>query len=155
MNLDPPYALWSIWHQSSTLQHWFVYTLGVLCLYAGFCVVSTISRLSSIKHLGISDPIARRTVIALRNRCATLRYAIVAEFYLFGIVLFMAFQFVGQFIMGNDIQAKILAQFVLDSAFATNGVRRLARPPFGSIIWLNHLSPLGSADTPTGPSRNG
>jgi len=82
--------------------------------------VSTISRLSSIKHLGISDPIARRTVIALRNRCATLRYAIVAEFYLFGIILFMAFQFVGQFIMGNDIQAKILAQFVLDSAFATN-----------------------------------
>jgi len=55
----------------------------------------------------------------LRNRCSSLRSVIVAEFYLFGIVLFMAFQFVGQFIMGGSIE-KILGQFVLDAAFATN-----------------------------------
>jgi len=120
MNLDPPYALWSIWHQSSTLWHWLVYTLCALCLYAGFCVVSTISRLRSIKHLAVGDPSARRTVVVLRNRCATLRYAIFAEFYLFGIVLFMAFQFVGQFIMGDNVQRQLIGQFVLDSAFATN-----------------------------------
>ena len=118
--LDPPYALWSIWHQLSTLQHWLVYTLCVLCLYAGFCVVSTISRLHSIKHLGMDAPAARRTVVVLRNRCANLRYAILAEFYLFGIVLFMAFQFVAHFILGNDAQGQIIGTFVLDSAFATN-----------------------------------
>ena len=120
MNLDPPYALWSIWHQSSTLWHLLIYALCALCLYAGFCVVSTISRLRSVKHLGKSDPAAQRTVVVLRNRCATLRYAIFAEFYLFGIVLFMSFQFVGQFIMGSNVEGKILAQFVLDSALATN-----------------------------------
>src|ERR1700734_3973315 len=120
MNLDPPYALWSIWHQSSTLWHSLVYTLFALCLYAGFCVVSTISRLRSIKHLGVSDPVARRTIVVLRNRCATLRYAIFAEFCLFGVVLFTAFQFVGQFITGNDVERKILGQFVLNSALATN-----------------------------------
>jgi hypothetical protein len=120
MNLDPPYALWSIWHQSSTLWHCLIYAHCALCLYAGFCVVSTISRFRSIKHLGISDPVARHTVVVLRNRCATLRYAILAGFYLFGIVLFMSFQFVGQFIMGSNVEGKILAQFVLDSALATN-----------------------------------
>jgi|ERR1700733_1401090 len=119
-NLDPPYALWSIWHQLSTLQHWLVYTLCVVCLYAGFCVVSAASRLHSIKHLGMDDPAARRTVVVLRNRCANLRYAILAEFYLFGIALFIAFQFVAHFIMGNDLPRQIIGTFVLHSAFATN-----------------------------------
>jgi hypothetical protein len=32
----------------------------------------------------------------------------------------MSFQFVGQFIMGSNVEGKILAQFVLDSALATN-----------------------------------
>jgi hypothetical protein len=116
----PPFALWSIWHQCSELQHWFIYTLGVLCLYAGFCVVSTIARLLSIKHLDIGEPTARRTLVGLRNRCATLRFAVSAEFYLFGVVLFIAFQFVGQFIMGGDVQRRTWQQFVLDSAFAAN-----------------------------------
>jgi hypothetical protein len=120
MNLDPPYALWSIWHQSSTLWHWLIYALCALSLYAGFCVVSTISRLRSIKHLDISDPVAHRTVVVLRDRSATLRDAIFAGFCLFGIVLFMSFQFVGQFIMGSDVERKMLAQFVFDSALATN-----------------------------------
>jgi hypothetical protein len=120
MNLDPPYVLWSIWHQSSALWLWLLYALCVLCLYAGFCVVSTISRLRSIRHLGASDLVTRRTVVVLRNRCAALPYAILAEFYLFGVVLFMSFQFVGQFVMGSDVARKILAQFVLDSALATN-----------------------------------
>jgi hypothetical protein len=120
VNLDPPYALWSIWSQCSRLQHWFCYTLCALCLFAGFCVVSSISNLRSIRHLGTSDAVVYGTVAMLRNRCATLRYAIYAEFYLFGIVLFTAFQFVGQFILGNDIGRHILGQFVLDCAFAAN-----------------------------------
>ncbi len=120
MNLGPPFGLWSIWRQCSGLQHWFVYTLGILFLYVGFCVVSTISRLRSIKHLDITDPAVRHTVVALRNRCTTLRFALTAEFYLFGVVLFMAFQFVGQFIMGDNLLRRTWEQFVLDSAFATN-----------------------------------
>src|SRR5262249_16189148 len=68
----------------------------------------------------VSDPAARRMVVVLRHRCETLRLAISAEFYLFGVVLFMAFQFIGQFIMGDDVQRKIIGQFVLNAAFATN-----------------------------------
>jgi surface polysaccharide O-acyltransferase-like enzyme len=117
---DPPYALWTIWHQLSPLQHGFVYTLCFLCLYPGFCVVSGIGGFISIRRLGIDDPASARTVIVLRNRCSNLRSAILAEFYLFGIVLFIAFQFVGQFIIGSNIEGKILGQFVLDAAFATN-----------------------------------
>jgi hypothetical protein len=119
-SIDPPYALWSIWNQLSRLQHWLVYTLGVLCLYAGFCVVSTIVRLHSIKHLGMDDRAVGTAVDVLRNHCANLRYAIIAEFYLFGIVLFMAFQFIAQFISGSDVEGKIILTFMLDSAFATN-----------------------------------
>jgi hypothetical protein len=117
---DPPYALWTIWHQLSPLQHGLVYTLCVLCLYAGFCVVSSIGSFISIGCLGIDDPVAARTVIVIRNRCSNLNCAIFAEFYLFGIVLFMSFQYVGQFIMGSNVANKILGQFVLDAAFATN-----------------------------------
>jgi hypothetical protein len=83
---EPPYALWSIWHQLSTLQQWLVYTLCALCIYSGYCVVSTIARLHSVKHLG-SDA-AARCMGVLRARCTNLRYAIVAELYLSGIVLF-------------------------------------------------------------------
>jgi hypothetical protein len=117
---DPPYALWTIWHQLSTLQHGLVYAVCVLCLYAGFCVVSSIGGFISIRRRGMGDPAAVRTVVVLRNRCSNLRSAIFAEFYLFGIILFMSFQFVGQFIMGSNIEGKILGQFVLDAAFATN-----------------------------------
>ena len=117
---DPPYALWTIWHQLSPLQHGLVYTLCVLCLYAGFCVVSSIGGFISIGRVGIDDPAAARTFIVIRNRCSNLRSAIFAEFYLFGIVIFMSFQYVGQFIMGSNIENKILGQFVLDAAFATN-----------------------------------
>ena len=115
---EPPYALWSIWHQLSTLQQWLVYTLCALCIYSGYCVVSTIVRLHSVKHLG-SDA-AARCMGVLRARCTNLRYAIVAELYLSGIVLFMSFQFIPMFIMGNDVESKMLSKFLLDSAFATN-----------------------------------
>jgi hypothetical protein len=131
--LDPPYALWSIWRHLPRCSTGLVYTLCVLCLYAGFCVLSTISRLHSIKHLRMEDPAARRTVVVIRNRCANLRYAILAEFYLFGIVLFMAFQFVAHFIMGNDLQGQIIGTVVLDSAFATNVLAILLDPASGSV----------------------
>ena len=56
----------------------------------------------------------------LRARCTNLRYAIVAELYLSGIVLFMSFQFIPMFLIGNDVQSQMLGKFLLDSAFATN-----------------------------------
>ena len=74
--------------------------------------MSTISRLHSITHFGMDDSAAHRTVVVLRNRCANLRYAILAESYLFGIVLFMAFQFVARFIMGNDLEGQLTGTFV-------------------------------------------
>ena len=115
---EPPYALWSIWHQLSDLQHWLVYTLCALCIYSGYCVVSTIVRLHSVNHLGTDA--AARCISALRSGCANLRYAIVAELYLSGIVDFMSFQFIPMFLMGNDVQSQMLGKFLLDSAFATN-----------------------------------
>jgi hypothetical protein len=124
---EPPYALWSIWHQLSTLQQWLVYTLCALCIYSGYCVVSTIVRLHSVKHLG-SDA-AARCMGVLRARCTNLRYAIVAELYLSGIVLFMSFQFIPMFIMGNDVEC-------------------FPDPAFGSVVYLQQdqrlLRPLAA-----------
>ena len=117
---DSPLALWTIWQNLSMLQHGLVYTLCVLCLYAGFCVVSSIGGFISVKRLGMDHPAAIRTIVVLRNRCSNLRSAILAEFYLFGFVLFMAFQYVAQFIMGDDVQGQIIGKFVVDAAFATN-----------------------------------
>jgi hypothetical protein len=148
--LSPPLSLWSIWNQLSTVQHWLVYSLCVLCFYAGFCVVSSISRLHSIKHLGMEAPTACRTVVLLRNRCANLRCAILAEFYLFGIVLFMAFQFVTQSIMGNDVEGHIIGAFVLDSAFATNVFAVLLMLQLAQWFVSNRLRKYSD-----GPSRTG
>lgn len=80
--------------------------------------MSTIMRLHSVKHLGADA--AARCIGVLRGRCTNLRYAIVAELYLSGIVLFMSFQFIPMFLIGNDVQSQMLGKFLLDSAFATN-----------------------------------
>ena len=93
--------------------------------------MSTISRLRSIKHLAVGDPCPSHGCCITKS----LRhpsYAIFAEFYLFGIVLFMAFQFVGQFIMGDNVQRQLIGQFVLDSAFATN--------VFSVVLLILHLA---------------
>ena len=80
--------------------------------------MSTIIRLHSVNHLGADA--AARCIRVLRSRCTNLRYAIVAELCLSGIVLFMSFQFIPMFLMGNDVESQMLGKFVLDSAFATN-----------------------------------
>ena len=116
--LDPPYPLWSIWKQLSNLQHWLVYTLCVLVVYSGFCVVSTIVRLHSVKDLGTDA--AARCIGLLRSRHANLRYAILAELYLSGVVLFMSFEFIPMFLAGNNVESQMVAKFVTDSAFGTN-----------------------------------
>jgi hypothetical protein len=80
--------------------------------------VSTIVRLHSVKHLGTDA--AARCIGVLRSRCTNLRYAIGAGLYLSGIVIFMSFQFIPMFLMGNDVESQMLGKFLLDSAFATN-----------------------------------
>jgi hypothetical protein len=130
---DPPYALWSIWHQLSTLQHWLVYTLGALCIYAGYCVVSTIVRLHSLKLLG-SDAVALCLGV-LHSRCTNLRYASVAELYLSGIVVFMSFQFIPMFLMGNNVESQMVGKF-LRFRVRNQRARCLPDPAHGSVVCL-------------------
>jgi hypothetical protein len=149
---DPPYALWSIWHQISPLQHWLVYTLCALCVYSGYCVVSTIVRLHSVKHLGADA--ASRCMAMLRGRCANLRHAIVTELYLSGIVIFVSFQFIPMYLMGNDVESQMLAKFLVDSAFATNVLAVFLILHLAQWFLFNRISAYSerTSDDPSSPN---
>jgi len=45
---------------------------------------------------------------------------IAAAFYLFGVVLFLSFQMMGRYIMGDAFVTQFLGLLVLNCAFATN-----------------------------------
>jgi ABC-type multidrug transport system fused ATPase/permease subunit len=118
----PPYALWSIWKQLSIAEHIFVLTLCALCIYSTLLVVSTMLRLRSIKKPTTDRELAsaEHCVDALRNRCTSLWWAMQAALYLFGIVLFLAFQTTGLYLMGDAVEVQLLGSFVVNCAFATN-----------------------------------
>ncbi len=119
---SPPYALWSIWKQLSDLQHLFILILCALCLYSGYSAVSAMLRLRAVKNSNSDENAAsaRHCVDALRNRSANLRCLTTAGFYLFCVVLFLGFQTVGLYIMGDAVEAQLLGSFVVNCAFATN-----------------------------------
>jgi len=121
---DPPYALWSIWKMLSVSQHAFIFALGALCVYAA--IVS----LSTFRKLEIAD---ERRLNLLRKRCTNLRRTTEAAFCLFGVVLFLHLQTVGLYVMGSNIEAKILSSFRLNCVFATNVIAIFFVPAHRSV----------------------
>jgi len=118
----PPYALWSIWKQLSGIEHLFLLALCALCIYSVFSAVSIILGLRSFESPSSDEDIAssRHLIGSLRHRWANLRCLISAGLYLFGIVLFLSFQTMVVYAMGDAVEAQILGSFVVNCAFAAN-----------------------------------
>jgi hypothetical protein len=120
---EPPYALWSIWKELSTLQRLFLLTLGGVSIYALLLAIIIMFRLRSTRDL---DPRAtltmNRSLTVLKNHCANLWQVITAAFYLFGFVLFLGMQNVSKTLGDGPVPVgmEVLGNFTLQCAFATN-----------------------------------
>jgi hypothetical protein len=120
----PPYGLWSIWKELPVLQHLFLLVLFGVSFYSLFSASATLLSLRSIRNALPDADIAagRRRLVTFRNQCANLQQVISVTFYLFGLVLFLGLQNVGN-TAGNarfSVEALIVQNFILDFAFAAN-----------------------------------
>jgi hypothetical protein len=120
---DPPYALWSIWKELSTLQRLFVLTLGVVSVYCLASAFITTVRLRSTRNLDPRSSLTKnRSLTVLKNHCANVQQVITAAFYLFGFVLFFGMQNVSRTLGDGPVPIgmEVLGNFTLQCAFATN-----------------------------------
>ena len=120
---DPPYALWTIWRQLSTMNRGLVLILGIVFAYCVFSTIRMIVRLHSVWNRPNQDKeIVRDAIAVLGARYARLRQVIGATFYLFGLVLFLGLENITN-VFGDGKEAlgtRILENFLLLCAFAAN-----------------------------------
>jgi hypothetical protein len=117
--LNPPYGLWSIWKQLSLLQHGMADILGLFGIYSLFSALRVILQLRSMRRQAGESSVA---MAALHSHCSNMRQMISILFYLFGFVLFMGLQGVGNTLGGEKTPIYWIGyrNFVLDCAFAAN-----------------------------------
>jgi hypothetical protein len=120
---ETPYALWSIWPQLSYLYRGLILILGAIVTYALFSGIRSILRLSSTwKRPNVDADVVRQSVASAFRSRANVQRAIGATFYLFGLVLFLGLQTVGQWIGDGKMTMDVfvLRNFILHAAFAAN-----------------------------------
>jgi hypothetical protein len=117
-NSNPPYAIWSIWKHLPIPQKLLFQALCVLGLYSIFSAVVIMRRLSAMGRL----PQREDAVAALRKRCINQQQFTRAMFYLFGLVLFVGFQWAYFTVdkSSTPIGWLILENLVVYFAFAAN-----------------------------------
>jgi hypothetical protein len=118
---DPPYAIWTIWRELSTVQKGLVLILGTVFAYSIFLTIRTMLRLYSVwKHPNQDGETVRDAVAALATRYAKLRQVMGATFYLFGLVLFLGLENITNFVGDQLLGIYVLDNFLLLCAFAAN-----------------------------------
>src|ERR1700722_11299735 len=86
----PNYMLWSFWGGVPALPKLFLLILAVVGIRTLYSATIILVRLRSLKNHVKDDSSVRRLMAALQNRSANMRQLIVATFYLFGLMFFMA-----------------------------------------------------------------
>ena len=121
---DPPYAVWSIWRSCGWLYRIVLVLIDGLTVYSLLLSVVTFVRLRSVgAKSGSNSDLTKNSVLALDRYWGHIRQATIAMFYVFGLVLFLALQYVGViFGDGGPTSAarRVLDNFTLACAFATN-----------------------------------
>src|ERR1700736_5679093 len=119
---DPPYALWSIWKELGYLDRLVILILCVISIYSLFLSISTLLRLRSMRHTETKETATsiRDSVAVLCNRWSRLRQVIAATFYLFGLILFIGLQTIGNYVGDGNGATHVLGSFILQCAFAAN-----------------------------------
>lgn len=119
---DPPYALWTIWKQLSSLQCMFVLVIIAVSLYTFVSGIKVLFRLRQLRK-SVNNPSALQVSLPPLYLISTnVRQVITAAFYLFGVVLFLSLE--GVVVTLGDgktpVGFQVLGKFVLDCAFAAN-----------------------------------
>lgn len=119
---DPPDALWSIWKELGYLDRLMILMLCVIGAYSLFLSSSTLLRLRSMKRAKTNETATsiRDFVAVLCDRWSRLRQAIAATFYLFGLILFIGLQTIGNYVGDGNGATRVLENFILQCAFAAN-----------------------------------
>lgn len=118
---DPPYAVWSIWQSCGWVERIVLILVGGLIIYSLRSAVLTIVRLSSLRVVGSAEGLdpAERSILTLQKHWVRIRQATAAMFYVFGLVLFLVLQIVGD--MGPaSATNQFLRNFIESCAFAAN-----------------------------------
>lgn len=119
---DPPYALWSIWKELGYLDRLVILIFCVISIYSLFLAISTLLRIRSMRHANTKETATsiRDFVVALGERWSRLRQVIAAAFYLFGVILFIGLQTIGNYVGDGNGATFVLGNFILQCAFAAN-----------------------------------
>jgi hypothetical protein len=119
---DPPYAVWSIWQSCGWVERIVLILVGGLIIYSLLSAVLTIVRLRSLRVVGsaegLDDP-AKRSILTLQKDWVRIRQATAAMFYVFGLVLFLVLQIVGDMGLASATN-QFLRNFIESCAFAAN-----------------------------------
>lgn len=121
--INPPYALWSIWKELGFLYRVFVILLGVVTVYSVFSAARIVVGVRSIRFdLNGNPAVAKKSLTTLNGHWANVRQLILTTFYLFGFVLFIGLQLIGQQAdRSNGLPGRaILGSFLLNCAVAAN-----------------------------------
>ena len=114
---DPPYGLWSIWRNISYLYRGIVLMLAAVSIYSAFSTLRSVRRLHAVWTLPNGRLSVIREVVASAIRSQwNVRQLTITVFYLFGVVLFLGLQTVGQ----TSLERFVVGSLVLHFAFATN-----------------------------------
>jgi hypothetical protein len=120
---NPPYAIWSIWIYLPLLQKLLFLAVCLVSIYSVFSATSVMRRLRTITSQPQNEDISsfQRAVAALHKRCTNVQQLIRAMFYLFGVVLFVGFQWAYNSVgKSTDPGWFIIDNFVIYFAFSAN-----------------------------------
>ncbi len=120
---NPPYAIWSIWIYLPFLQKLLFLAVCLVSIYSVFSAAFVMGRLRTITSQPQNEDIAsfQRAVAALHKRCTNVQQLIRAMFYLFGVVLFVGFQWAYNSVgKSTDPGWFIIDNFVIYFAFSAN-----------------------------------
>jgi len=118
----PPVSLWSVWPHLTAWEKIFLWALGGLCAYVLFSVAITLRRIRKTRgsiHDGNSAEV-ESLFLTLRKRSTNLQKLIESALYLFGVVLFLSFQWAYVILetSNSTIESLVLRNFVAHFVFA-------------------------------------
>jgi hypothetical protein len=121
-NYPPPVSLWSVWPHLTAWEKLFLLALVGLCAYVLFSVAITVRLIREIRTAireGNSAEV-KSIFVTLRSRSTSIQKLIETAFYLFGMVLFLSFQWAYVILetSSSTVESLVLRNLVAHFVFA-------------------------------------
>lgn len=117
-----PVSLWSIWPYLTAWEKLFLFALGVLCTYVLFSAAATVQSIRKTRSANQegNDTEVEAIFVRLRRLSTRLQRLIETALYLFGMVLFLGFQWSYVILETSSLSVPelVLRNFVAHFVFA-------------------------------------